>query len=52
MDPITIVRSAIGTVIVAAILLIPVHEVEQAKTLLYLRATLYCHQPLWSLYLE
>ena len=28
MDPITMVRSAIGTVIVAAILLVPVHEVE------------------------
>ena len=32
MDPITMVRSAIGTVIVAAILLVPVHEVEQAET--------------------
>ena len=32
MDPITMVRSAIGTVIVAAILLVPVDEVEQAET--------------------
>ena len=32
MNPITMVGSAIGAVIVVAILLAPVHEVEQAET--------------------
>ena len=32
MNPITMVRTAIGAVIVVAILLVPVHEVEQAET--------------------
>ena len=32
MNPMTMVKSAVGTVIVVAILLAPVHEVEQAET--------------------